>query len=244
MKMKTKIKIKVKVKVKVKGEIRVGIRIEAETESKGTSKSTKDKEQKSRNLAHWAYESGRLIVATNALGLGIDVPDIRAVVHAERPASLVEYGQESGRAGRDGQASEAVIVDSGERWMRAATQYDVGNERARAEMDRFMSGRRCRRAVIDGYMDGNGERTRCRGEEGEVVCDVCEADLQKEQQQQRGEQGQEREREREQQEQERLFATFQQQQRGRRDVHKRFMQKIADEVAEVEELNGFLEFGD
>lgn len=74
-----------------------------------------DKRQKSENLAYWAYRNGRLIVATNALGLGINVPDILAVVHAERPASLIKYGQESGRAGRRGQISEAVIIDSSKR---------------------------------------------------------------------------------------------------------------------------------
>ena len=50
------------------------------------------------------------MVATNALGLGIDVPDIRVVMHVGRVHRLKDYGQESGRAGRDGQRSEAIIV--------------------------------------------------------------------------------------------------------------------------------------
>ncbi|OBT94379.1 hypothetical protein VE01_07737 [Pseudogymnoascus verrucosus] len=52
----------------------------------------------------------QVIVATNALGLGIDVPDIRVVIHVEVVWRLKDYGQESGQAGRDGQSSEAIII--------------------------------------------------------------------------------------------------------------------------------------
>jgi superfamily II DNA helicase RecQ len=64
------------------------------------------KEQRFRS---W-IENGHLIVVTNASGLGIDVPDVRLVVHAGVPSRLRDYVQESGRAGRDGGQSEAIII--------------------------------------------------------------------------------------------------------------------------------------
>ncbi|KAI7550457.1 hypothetical protein KC331_g3162 [Hortaea werneckii] len=68
-------------------------------------------EEKRQTQAELVGRGGaRVFTATNALGLGIDAPSIRTVVHTGIPFDLRQYGQESGRAGRDGRRSEAIIM--------------------------------------------------------------------------------------------------------------------------------------
>lgn len=71
----------------------------------GLENAQKDERQKA-----WKNDKARVMVATNAFGMGIDKPDVRVVVHVDSPDSIEAYFQEAGRAGRDGKKSYAVLL--------------------------------------------------------------------------------------------------------------------------------------
>jgi len=111
--------------------------------------------------------------ATNALGLGVNAPTIRAVIYVGVVRKLRDYGQESGRAGRDGLKSEAIIL-RGVQYDRAGKIREGGlSKDVEEDMLEFITTEGCMRVILDREMDGRKDRVGC--EDGEEKCDGCRA---------------------------------------------------------------------
>ncbi|MEL6273786.1 MAG: ATP-dependent DNA helicase RecQ [Bacteroidota bacterium] len=85
-----------------------------------------DHEERDKRQAAWIEGTIRVMVATNAFGMGIDKPDVRSVIHLDLPDSPEAYFQEAGRAGRDGKASYAVVLFHDADAKRLKRDFDIG----------------------------------------------------------------------------------------------------------------------
>jgi hypothetical protein len=114
----------------------------------------------------WLDEGG-WIVATTALGTGVDYPGIMFVLHVGMPYGMIDYAQESGRAGRAGETADSMIlVEDGFTQQKAVSLWTI-DESAMVE---FIEAEGCRRGVMSGYLDG--KETVCR--DGDMIhCDRC-----------------------------------------------------------------------
>ena len=133
-----------------------------------------DKAERDTNQDVFMTETGVVMVATIAFGMGINKPDVRFVLHTDLPGSIETYYQEFGRAGRDGRPARAhLLYGLGDIRMRRLfiEQEDAGPDRMRREHKRldaligYCESPECRRRALLSYF---GERIDSCGN-----CDVC-----------------------------------------------------------------------
>ncbi|PCD24312.1 hypothetical protein FGRA07_11291 [Fusarium graminearum] len=126
-------------------------------------------EEKMAILERWltAADSPITIVATAALGRGFDYPHVRLVIHVDAPSLLTDFSQESGRAGRDGEVAESIILLS------AAWQPQLGRPVAadKEAMQLYLMQEYCSRGVLSQFLDSKADWRWCM--EGEELCSVC-----------------------------------------------------------------------
>jgi len=196
---------------------------------------------KASMLEEFAAGKKRVIVATSALGMGVDIPDIRCIIHIDWPFTVLDYAQESGRAGRDGLRSEAVmIVQEGEQRAAEDKQAEVEQQLVRAYVEGIDETATCRRVVLDRYLDRR-EKERVVCEEGEEKCDVCrgadgEEEDEEESEEDEGGSSNEEDTDTVEAEREEARRVFEQQQQARRGPRQTLIQQRQQEFADVEWL--------
>jgi superfamily II DNA helicase RecQ len=121
---------------------------------------------KEDDLENW-LEQGGFIAATSALGTGVDYQGITFVLHAGMPYGMIDFAQESGRAGRAGEAVDSMVLVGENELDGKEEEGRRIDERAMLE---FVSTRGCRRGAMSIYLDG--EKAECGDVDG-AMCDKC-----------------------------------------------------------------------
>lgn len=124
-------------------------------------------------LEDWIQSSCPYLVATSALSAGFDYPHVRVVMHVGAPSSMIDFTQEAGRAGRDGERAYSFVLLPRKWQVRTASGCDSEDlVRDRQAMERYLMGEQCFRTLLSTYLDNEQDKRQCVGDE-DLLCDVC-----------------------------------------------------------------------
>ncbi|KAJ6438049.1 recq family helicase [Purpureocillium lavendulum] len=129
--------------------------------------------QREEGFQAWLRGESPYIVATSALGTGIDVPGITHVIHFGAPYSIIDYAQEAGRAGRAGERVEAVIVVEERDWPTEDPKTEAALELKTREVNALIRTSGCRRSVLGRCLDND---LRDCDRIDAVPCDNCQSE--------------------------------------------------------------------
>ncbi|KAL2211177.1 P-loop containing nucleoside triphosphate hydrolase protein, partial [Sarocladium strictum] len=127
--------------------------------------------QRKEGFQAWLEGTTPYIVATAALGTGIDVPGIKHIIHLEAPYSIIDYAQEAGRAGRAGERVQAEVIVKDKDWPSEDASKDGYLEVKVREVNSLVRTRGCRRRLLRQYLDS--DLRDCKALEA-VMCDNYE----------------------------------------------------------------------
>jgi superfamily II DNA helicase RecQ len=125
---------------------------------------------RTERLQRWLRDGG-LIVATSALGTGVNFSGIVFVFHVDLPWSMSDFAQESGRAGRDGEIVRSIILVEEQSVEAKIQRGDMFLDQS--AMAQFVTTRQCRRYMMSEYLDGPELAIVCEDLAGCARCDCC-----------------------------------------------------------------------
>ena len=125
-----------------------------------------DPNERAKQIQNWFSGTSPIMHATNAFGQGIDYDHVTKVIHVGCPSSLIEYAQETGRAGRDGKRADAILLYTNVPELPAEDTQGYG------ALVSTIQTKGCMRQTIDGFLDGVGDTCIASGTHVEL-CQSC-----------------------------------------------------------------------